>query len=136
VLAGDDMVPFTLPTDVFDSSHHFSARSLGATKKNPDRTFYTFVGTTSTWLGTGFFNVATSNAPVGIFFYDRKLTERLRFFSREIVANRQTSLHGSGGSRANRSKHPSPEESVLTKNTPLPPSTPRPTSLPSKRAMC
>jgi hypothetical protein len=94
VLAGDDMVPFTLPTDVFDSSHYFSARGLGATKKNPESTFYTFAGTTSTWLGTGFFNAATSNDPVGIFFYERKLTERLRFFSRDIVSNRQSLLQG------------------------------------------
>src|SRR5208283_3762721 len=34
VLAGDDMVPFTLPTDVFDSTHYFSARGLGATRKD------------------------------------------------------------------------------------------------------
>src|SRR5690348_1822349 len=26
MLAGDDSVPFILPTDVFDSSHYFSAR--------------------------------------------------------------------------------------------------------------
>src|SRR5689334_12527975 len=31
VLAGDDSVPFTLPSDVFDSSHYFSSRGAGVT---------------------------------------------------------------------------------------------------------
>jgi len=94
LLAGDDTVPFILPTDVFDSSHYFSARGIGATRKNSDSSFYAFAGATSTWLGTGFFNGATSNDPVGIFFYERQLTGRLRFFSRDIISNRQTFLQG------------------------------------------
>src|SRR6266700_8069625 len=39
ILAGDDSVPFTLPTDVFDSSHYFSARGIGATRKDANNTF-------------------------------------------------------------------------------------------------
>ncbi len=94
LLAGDEMIPFVLPTDVFDSSHYFSARGIGVTQKNSDSTFYAFAGATSTWLGTGFFNAATSDDPVGIFFYQRKLSDRLTFFSRDIVSNRQTLLQG------------------------------------------
>jgi hypothetical protein len=91
-LAGDENVPFLLPTDVFDGSHHFSARGIGATRKFENSTFYAFAGTTSTWFGTGFFNSATSDDPVAIFFYERKLSRELKFFSRDIVSNRQTSL--------------------------------------------
>ncbi len=94
VLAGDEAVPFTLPTDVFDNSHYFSARGIGATRKNADGGFYAFAGTTSTWLGTGFFNAATSDDPVGIFFYERKVNQQLRFFSRNILSRRQTFLQG------------------------------------------
>ena len=94
VLAGDDSVPFTLPTDVFDGSHYFSARGIGATRKDADSTFYAFTGTTSTWLGTGFFNAAKSNDPVGIFFYQRRLSKKLTFYSRDILSNRQTLLQG------------------------------------------
>jgi hypothetical protein len=94
VIAGDDSVPFTLPTDVFDSSHYFSARGMGATRKYDDRSFYAFAGTTSTWLGTGFFNSATSDDPVGLFFYERKLNSQWKLFSRNIAARRQTSLQG------------------------------------------
>jgi hypothetical protein len=94
LLAGDDSVPFNLPTDVFDSSHYFSARGIGALKKYADSSFYAFTGATSTMLGTGFFNAAKSEDPVGIFFYERKLSDRLKFFSRDIISNRQTSLQG------------------------------------------
>jgi hypothetical protein len=94
VLAGDEAVPFTLPTDVFDSSHYFSARGIGLTRKNADGGFYAFAGSTSTWLGTGFFNAATSDDPVGMFFYERKVNPRLRFFSRNILSRRQTFLQG------------------------------------------
>jgi hypothetical protein len=94
VLAGDESVPFTLPTDVFDASHYFSARGAGATRKYADQNFYAFAGTTSTWLGTGFFNAATSDSPVGLFFYERELSPELKFFSRNIASNRQTSLQG------------------------------------------
>ena len=94
VLAGDDSVPFNLPTDVFDGNHYFSARGAGVTRKYDDQRFYAFAGTTSTWFGTGFFNAASSDDPVAIFFYDRKLTDHLRFVSRNIVSNRQTTLQG------------------------------------------
>jgi hypothetical protein len=94
VLAGDDTVPFWLPTDIFDSNHYFSARGAGVTRKFDDQRFYAFAGSTSTWLGTGFFNAAHSESPVELFFYDRKLTDHWRFFSRDIVSNRQTILQG------------------------------------------
>ncbi|HZP18344.1 MAG TPA: hypothetical protein VFB00_10285, partial [Terriglobales bacterium] len=94
MLAGDDSVPFTLPTDVFDASHYFSARGAGVTRTQADRSFYAFAGTTSTWLGTGFFNAASSDSPVAIFFYQRKLNDRLRFVSRNILSTRQTLLEG------------------------------------------
>jgi len=94
VLAGDEAIPFTLPTDIFDPSHYFSARGLGATRADENSRFYAFAGTTSTWLGTGFFNAASSDRPAGVFFYERNLSSQLKFFSREIVSNTQTALQG------------------------------------------
>jgi hypothetical protein len=94
VLAGDDSVRFDLPTDVFDHSHYFSARGAGFTLSDHDRSMYAFAGTTSTWLGTGFFNAATSDSPVAIVFYQRKVSDKVRFFSRNILSNRQTFLQG------------------------------------------
>ena len=94
VLAGDDAVPFMLPTDILDSSHYFSARGTGVTRKDGDQNMYAFAGTTSTWLGTGFFNAASSDSPVALFFYERKLNSQLKFVSRNIASNRQTFLQG------------------------------------------
>ena len=94
ILAGDEAIPFTLPTDVFDNSHYFSARGLGATRSTEKDELYAFAGTTSTWLGTGFFNAATSDSPAGIFFYERKWDHNLKFFSRQIASNTQTALQG------------------------------------------
>jgi hypothetical protein len=94
ILAGDDAVPFLLPTDIFDSSHYFSARGAGISRTEKDRAMYAFAGTTSTSLGTGFFHSATSDDPVAIFFYERKLSDTLRFFSRNLASRRQTFLEG------------------------------------------
>lgn len=94
MLAGDDSVPFTLPTDVFDASHYFSARGLGATRNDDQHSIYAFAGTTSTWLGTGFFTAATSDSPVAILFYQQRLSHHLSFISRNIISNRQTLLEG------------------------------------------
>lgn len=94
LLGGDENIPFTLPTDIFDASHYFNARGAGVTRKFDDSRFYAFAGTTSTWLGTSFFSAATSDRPAGIFFYERKLSSDLTLFSREIASNTQTALEG------------------------------------------
>jgi len=94
ILGGDEAIPFALPTDVFDASHYFSARGMGVTRGNEASRFYAFAGTTSTWVGTGFFSAATSDRPVGVFFYERKWKKDFRFFSRNIASNTQTALEG------------------------------------------
>ena len=94
LLTGDENVPFVLPTDVFDASHYFSVRGIGATHKSSTGMYYVFAGTTSTWLGTGLFNAATSDDPAGMLFYERKINNHLKFFSRNILSRRQTLLQG------------------------------------------
>jgi hypothetical protein len=94
LLTGDETVPFVLPTDVFDASHYFSVRGIGVTHKDGIGKYYAFAGTTSTWLGTGLFNAATSDDPVGMLFYERKISDHFKFFSRDILSRRQTLLQG------------------------------------------
>ena len=94
LLTGDENVPFVLPTDVFDASHYFSVRGIGATHKDNSGTYYAFAGTTSTWFGTGLFNTAISDDPVGMLFYEHKINDHFRFFSRNIISRRQTLLQG------------------------------------------
>ncbi len=94
ILAGDHNIPFILPTDVFDSSHYFSARGAGVSHSDERSRFLGFAGTTSTSLGTGFFNAASSDRPVALFLYERKLNPHFTFFSRSIFSDRQTLLEG------------------------------------------
>ena len=94
LLTGDETVPFVLPTDIFDASHYFSVRGVGITHKGSELKYYAFAGTTSTWFGTGLFNAATSDDPVGMWFYERKINNRFKFFSRNILSRRQTLLQG------------------------------------------
>jgi hypothetical protein len=92
ILSGDNNVSFSLPTDVFDTTHYFSARGFGVSRTTSSGGFYGFLGMTSTWFGTGFFQAAQSDTPVGVLFYDRRLKPDLHFYSRDIVSTRQTSL--------------------------------------------
>lgn len=94
LLTGDESFPFVLPTDIFDASHYFSMRGVGVTRKDASGQYYAFAGTTSTWLGTGLFNAATSDDPAGMLFFERKISDHFKFFSRNIISRRQTSLQG------------------------------------------
>jgi hypothetical protein len=90
--AGDDSVRFDLPTDIFDTDYYFFARGMGVSKEEKDQGFYAFAGVTSDWVGTGFFQAAQAEDPVAILFFHRKLTDKLRFYSRSIMAKRETAL--------------------------------------------
>jgi len=94
LLTGDETVPYVLPTDVFDASHYFSVRGVGLSHKDAVLNYYAFAGTTSTWLGTGLFNAATSDDPVGMLFYERKISDHFKLFSRNILSRRQSLLQG------------------------------------------
>jgi hypothetical protein len=91
---GDDLIPFSLPTDLFDDNHYFSARGLGVSRSNAQQGFYALAGMTTTWYGSGFFQSAQSDTPVGVLFYQRVLRPDLRFVSRNIISDRQTVLQG------------------------------------------
>ena len=69
-------------------------RGIGVTHRNSTREYYAFGGMTSTWLGTGLFNAATSDNPAGMLFFEQKLNNHFKFFSRNIISRQQTSLQG------------------------------------------
>jgi len=94
IITGDDSVPFNLPTDVFDSSHYFLARGIGVSRSTEQGNIFFMAGTTALGLGAGFFQIAQSESPVGIFFAERRLKHHLRLFSRNILASQKTSLQG------------------------------------------
>jgi hypothetical protein len=92
--AGDDFVPFTLPTDIFDPTHYFAARGFSLARSNKISSLYVLAGVTSVPIGTGFFRAAHSDTPAGAIFYQRKLSDSLRFVSRNIFSDHQTSIQG------------------------------------------
>ncbi len=92
VTAGDETIRFDLPTDVFNNNHFFLARGLGVLHPYAAGNVYAFVGTTSEGFITPFFS-ATSNADrVGAVYFDRKISPRFRFLSRNVVSRRKTSI--------------------------------------------
>ncbi len=92
VTAGDETVRFDLPTDVFDSSHYFLARGLGVLHPYALGNVYAFVGTTSEGFITPFFSAASSADRVGVLYFDRKLSPRFRFYSRNVISRRKSSI--------------------------------------------
>jgi hypothetical protein len=94
LIAGDDIIRFQMPTDIFDSGHYFLGRGLGVQGKWNKGTFYAFGGATSDIFATPFLHVASANQPVGVLFFDVPLSERVHFFSRNAVSKRQTAIQG------------------------------------------
>jgi hypothetical protein len=92
--AGDDVIPFNLPTDVFDSNHYFFGRGLGVSGKSQRMEFAAFGGATSSALGAPYFSAARTEQPFALFFSQFQQTEQLRFILRVIMAEKMTLLGG------------------------------------------
>jgi hypothetical protein len=90
--AGDQQIPFVLPTDLFDHSFYFLGRGVSLTRPVKDGRLFVFAGTTTDGYFAPFLNVARNDTPSGAIFYEKKLSPTLRFFSREIFSTRQTSI--------------------------------------------
>jgi hypothetical protein len=90
--AGDQQIPFLLPTDLFDTSFYFMGRGMSLSRKVTDGKLFLFAGTTSNGYFAPFLSVARNDTPAGAIFYERQLSHSLRFFSHNIVSRRQTSI--------------------------------------------
>ncbi|MBI1750200.1 MAG: hypothetical protein HY234_01755 [Acidobacteria bacterium] len=90
--AGDQAISFTLPTDIFNHSYYFLGRGVSASWKNGRDSIFIYGGATSLGFTTPFLNLAEADRKTALIFYERKLTPSLRFFSRNVLAARQTSL--------------------------------------------
>ncbi len=90
--AGDEQVPFVLPTDLFDHSFYFLARGMSFARTVPDGRLFVFAGTTTDGYFAPFLNVARADTPSGAVFYEKQLSSSVRFFSRNIFSTRQTSI--------------------------------------------
>ena len=90
--AGDQQIPFVLPTDLFDHSFYFLGRGVSLTRNVGDSRLFVFAGTTTDGYFAPFLNVARNDTPSGAIFYEKQLSPTLRFFSRNVFSNRQTSI--------------------------------------------
>lgn len=90
--AGDQQIPFLLPTDIFDHSFYFLGRGASLSEKFSGGNLFAFAGTTANGFFAPFLNIARVDTPAGAIFYEKQLTPTLRFFSRDIVSTRQTSI--------------------------------------------
>ncbi len=90
--AGDQNIPFVLPTDLFDKSYYFVGRGLGVERKTSDSRYFYFAGATSDAFFVPFMNAVSPQTPAGAFFFERTLSPQLKFYSRNIVSRTQTSI--------------------------------------------
>jgi hypothetical protein len=90
--AGDQQIPFVLPTDLFDHSFYFLGRGVSLTRNVSDSRLFIFAGTTTDGYFAPFLNVARNDTPSGAIFYEKQLSPTLRFFSRNVFSGRQTSI--------------------------------------------
>ena len=90
--AGDQQIPFLLPTDLFDTSFYFLGRGMSLTRNLGGSRLFVFAGATTQGYFAPFLNVARADKPSGAIFYEKQLSPSLRFFSRNVISNRQTSI--------------------------------------------
>lgn len=90
--AGDQNIPFVLPTDLFDRSYYFMGRGLGAEHKTTTSDFFYFAGATSDTFYVPFLNAATPETAAGVFFFEHTLSPAWKFYSRNVISRTQTSI--------------------------------------------
>jgi hypothetical protein len=90
--AGDQQIPFLLPTDLFDTSYYFLGRGMSLTRNVAGNRLFIFAGGTTDGYFAPFLNVARANKPSGAIFYERQLSPTLRLFSRNVFSDRQSSI--------------------------------------------
>lgn len=89
---GDQTTVVGLPTDIFGSQQYFLARGAGVSGQISGKKFFLFGGATALAIGSQFFQAAAAQEPVGMFFLDIPLTDKLHFYSRNVFSHQQTSI--------------------------------------------
>jgi hypothetical protein len=90
--AGDQSIPFVLPTDLFNQSYYFLGRGVRLQDRHKHDRLLVYAGTTSMGFRTPFLNVARSERGVGLVFYERQLSPTTRFCSYNVLSSQQTTL--------------------------------------------
>jgi len=91
---GDEIIPFHLPSDVFEDGHYFMGRGIGVSRSTERLSIFGFGGKTATGFNSPLFRAASAETWASALFIDFKVSPRLHLFSRNIISNRQTSING------------------------------------------
>jgi len=92
VSLGDEIIPFVLPTDVFDTSYYLWGRGIGLRRPLGGGDALVFAGYTSESLNTPFVNTASPDDPFAALFYRRPLGEKFKFSSFNLLSRRLSSI--------------------------------------------
>src|SRR5205807_1905566 len=91
---GDQSTAIGLPTDIFGAQQYFLARGAGVSGQVHGAKVFLFGGATALGVGSQFFQGAQAQVPVGMFFLDIPLSDKLTFYSRNLGSRQQTSIQG------------------------------------------
>jgi hypothetical protein len=94
VTLGDQNAMIDLPTDLFGSGQQVDLRGLSLSTNTATTQELIFAGFKSVSYGAPFFSAAEGKEPVGIVLYSHKLSDHLKFYSRNIFSGEQTSVQG------------------------------------------
>ncbi|HEY6249397.1 MAG TPA: carboxypeptidase-like regulatory domain-containing protein [Candidatus Angelobacter sp.] len=89
---GDQTSVIGLPTDIFGARQYFVARGGSVSGQVSGKKFFLFGGEAALAIGSQFFQAATAQVPVGMFFFDIPLSDKLTFYSRNVFSHQQTSI--------------------------------------------
>jgi hypothetical protein len=94
VVLGDQSAQLDLPTDLFGGSQQFDIRGVSVGRSNENNQAFVFAGYKSLAYGAPFFRAASTNEAVGMLLFSHRLSERLKFFSRNLFSEEKTSIQG------------------------------------------
>lgn len=91
---GDDAVDLRLPTDVSAGTRYVPTRGASVALDRNGTKIFALGGTSSETAGASFFQAAEWGDPVAILFVDRPVSDTVALFSRNVIGERRTSVHG------------------------------------------
>jgi hypothetical protein len=93
-IAGDDLIHFVLPTDIFDTSHYVVAQGFGVRTTWKRTGVFAFAGATSTEFESPLFEGARAENPAFILFLDHRLSPSLALASKMVFSRQISAIQG------------------------------------------
>src|SRR5215467_13832493 len=93
-ILGDQTTAIGLPTDILGAQQYFLTRGASVSGQFHGAKVFLFGGATTLGVGSQFFQAAQTQVPVGMFFLDIPVSDKLTFHSRYLGSRKQTSIQG------------------------------------------